>query len=212
MSDGSAPHLSFFAMLAHADPVVQSVVALLGLTSVASWAIMIAKAGRLWATRRSVGRVEAFARDAAALDGDVLLSRLIEGVESETSAAHARADLRSRAEATLRAICLAELRANEGGLSFLATVASAAPFVGLFGTVWGIMHSFTSIAEAQDTSLAAVAPGIAEALLATAVGLAAAIPAVIGYNQFRAGFARCGQRLAVACAAMARRATLASTA
>ena len=69
------------------------------------------------------------------------------------------------------------------GLSFLATVGATAPFVGLFGTVWGIMHSFTGIAAAKDTSLAVVAPGIAEALFATAVGLAAAIPAVIFYNQ-----------------------------
>lgn len=71
----------------------------------------------------------------------------------------------------------------QSGLSFLATVGATAPFVGLFGTVWGIMHSFTGIAASKDTSLAVVAPGIAEALFATAIGLAAAIPAVIFYNQ-----------------------------
>jgi hypothetical protein len=71
----------------------------------------------------------------------------------------------------------------QSGLSLLATVGATAPFVGLFGTVWGIMHSFTGIAVAKDTSLAVVAPGIAEALFATAIGLAAAIPAVIFYNQ-----------------------------
>ena len=85
-------------------------------------------------------------------------------------------------------------------------MASTAPFVGLFGTVWGIMHSFSSIAEAKDTSLAAVAPGIAEALFATAIGLATAIPAVVGYNQIRAAFTRCGQRLGTATASFAKRA------
>ena len=104
----------------------------------------------------------------------------------------------------MRAVCLKELQLQERGLPFLATLASSAPFVGLFGTVWGIMHSFASIAAAKDTSLAAVAPGIAEALLATAVGLFAAIPAVIGYNQSRAAFTRCGQRLTAATASMAR--------
>ncbi|MGB1540054.1 MAG: MotA/TolQ/ExbB proton channel family protein, partial [Rickettsiales bacterium] len=77
-----------------------------------------------------------------------------------------------------------EIEKLERGLSFLATTGSAAPFVGLFGTVWGIMNSFTSIAISKNTTLAVVAPGIAEALLATAIGLFAAIPAVIGYNKF----------------------------
>ena len=81
----------------------------------------------------------------------------------------------------------------EGGLSNLAVIASAAPFVGLFGTVWGIMSSFASIAGANDTSLAVVAPGIAEALAATAYGLAAAIPAAVGYNRIGAAFARLGR-------------------
>ena len=81
----------------------------------------------------------------------------------------------------------------EGGLSNLAVVASVAPFVGLFGTVWGIMSSFASIAGAKDTSLAVVAPGIAEALAATAYGLAAAIPATIGYNRIGAAFRRLGR-------------------
>ena len=72
----------------------------------------------------------------------------------------------------------------EKGMTFLASVGSVAPFVGLFGTVWGIMNSFQSIAESKNTSLAVVAPGIAEALFATALGLAAAIPAVVAYNRF----------------------------
>ena len=83
----------------------------------------------------------------------------------------------------------------EGGLPNLAVIASVAPFVGLFGTVWGIMTSFAGIAEAKDTSLAVVAPGIAEALAATAYGLAAAIPASVGYNRIGAGFARASRAL-----------------
>ncbi len=84
----------------------------------------------------------------------------------------------------------------EGGLANLAVISSVSPFIGLFGTVWGIMASFVGIAAAKDTSLAVVAPGIAEALAATAYGLAAAIPASIGYNRLGAAFARLGQRLA----------------
>jgi len=84
----------------------------------------------------------------------------------------------------------------EGGLPNLAVISSVAPFVGLFGTVWGIMTSFAGIAQSQDTSLAVVAPGIAEALAATAYGLAAAIPASVGYNRIGAAFARLGQQVA----------------
>ena len=86
----------------------------------------------------------------------------------------------------------------EGGLPNLAVISSVAPFVGLFGTVWGIMASFAGIAAAKDTSLAVVAPGIAEALAATAYGLAAAIPASVGYNRIGAAFSRIGQRWSIA--------------
>jgi biopolymer transport protein ExbB/TolQ len=99
------------------------------------------------------------------------------------------------------------LKRNESGLPFLATLGSAAPFVGLFGTVWGIMNSFTSIAQAKDTSLAVVAPGIAEALFATAIGLAAAIPAVIAYNQFTVALGRIAERGTPAIGRLARNLT-----
>jgi len=88
------------------------------------------------------------------------------------------------------------LSREEGGLPNLAIISSTAPFIGLFGTVWGIMSSFASIAQAQDTSLAVVAPGIAEALATTAYGLFAAIPAAVGYNRIGAEFARVGQQVA----------------
>lgn len=85
------------------------------------------------------------------------------------------------------------IEASQGGLATLAVISSVAPFVGLFGTVWGIMTSFIAIASAKDTSLAVVAPGIAEALAATAIGLAAAIPAAFAYNRLAAGFTRTGR-------------------
>src|ERR1700741_3402472 len=88
-----------------------------------------------------------------------------------------------------------ELDAIERHMIFLASVGSAAPFVGLFGTVWGIMNSFASIAASKNTSLAVVAPGIAEALFATALGLVAAIPAVLAYNKLSGDIGRYGQRL-----------------
>ena len=88
------------------------------------------------------------------------------------------------------------LSREEGGLPNLAIISSTAPFIGLFGTVWGIMSSFASIAQAQDTSLAVVAPGIAEALATTAYGLFAAIPAAVGYNRIGAEFGRVGQQVA----------------
>jgi biopolymer transport protein ExbB/TolQ len=95
----------------------------------------------------------------------------------------------------MRAAMIDRLKRLEAGLSLLATVGSTAPFVGLFGTVWGIMNSFTSIAASKDTSLAVVAPGIAEALLATAFGLVAAIPAVIAYNKLATSLSGIAHRL-----------------
>ena len=97
-----------------------------------------------------------------------------------------------------------ELKRIEFGLPFLATVGSASPFVGLLGTVWGIMHSFTSIAQAKDTSLAVVAPGIAEALFATALGLAAAIPAVVAYNQISVSLGRSADKASASITTLAK--------
>jgi biopolymer transport protein ExbB/TolQ len=105
-----------------------------------------------------------------------------------------RGERRARIERAMRSALKTELQHLEVGLPFLATVGSASPFIGLFGTVWGIVNSFTSIAQQKDTSLAVVAPGIAEALIATALGLAAAIPAVIAYNQIAVSLGRASAR------------------
>ncbi len=104
--------------------------------------------------------------------------------------------MRARISDTMARAARELLTRSEGGLPNLAVISSVAPFVGLFGTVWGIMASFAAIAQAQDTSLATVAPGIAELLAATAYGLAAAIPASIGYNRIGAAYARLGQEMA----------------
>jgi biopolymer transport protein ExbB/TolQ len=105
-------------------------------------------------------------------------------------------DLRERISDAMARAARELLTRSEGGLPNLAVISSVAPFVGLFGTVWGIMSSFAAISQAQDTSLATVAPGIAESLAATAYGLAAAIPASIGYNRIGAAYARVGQDMA----------------
>jgi biopolymer transport protein TolQ len=118
--------------------------------------------------------------------------------ESRAPAAPAPETLSERRERIERAMRLtlgAELRRLEARLPFLATLGSAAPFIGLFGTVWGIMRSFTGIAAANNTSLAVVAPGIAEALFATAMGLAAAIPAVVAYNKITVDLGRFAGRM-----------------
>jgi len=105
-------------------------------------------------------------------------------------------ELRARISDSMARAARELLARSEGGLPNLAVISSVAPFVGLFGTVWGIMTSFAAISQAQDTSLATVAPGIAESLAATAYGLAAAIPASVGYNRIGAAYARLGQDMA----------------
>ena len=124
-----------------------------------------------------------------------------EWTEGEQNASNG--EVRDRLELAMRGATKRQLK-NSTGLPFLATLGSAAPFIGLFGTVWGIMNSFTAIAQTKDTSLAVVAPGIAEALFATAVGLAAAIPAVVAYNQITVALGRASDRMAPAVAGLAR--------
>ncbi len=201
---------SILGLIRHADPVVQGIMLLLVLASVACWAIMIEKWVRLRRLRTDVATLEALAvTPNARLAGEHgLVGALSEAAKSEaiegSVPGESRGDVRQRLEIAMRSALRMELKKLETGLPFLATVGSAAPFVGLLGTVWGIMHSFTSIAQAKDTSLAVVAPGIAEALFATAIGLAAAIPAVIGYNQIAVSLGRFGERAGAAIAGLAK--------
>ncbi|MFZ2869608.1 MotA/TolQ/ExbB proton channel family protein [Zavarzinia sp.] len=192
-----------------ADPIVKAVMILLVLASVATWAIALEKSLRLRRLRREVAGLEAgvAARKGAAVAADLVgLPKLaVEAglTEWRELAAEDVEERRGRAEQAMRLTVTENLRELEKGLPFLATVGSAGPFIGLFGTVWGILNSFTAIANSQDTSLAVVAPGIAEALFATAIGLVAAIPAVMWYNAFSTQLGRVGARLSTAIARLA---------
>jgi len=200
---------SILGTLLHADPVVQGIAALLIVSSVASWAIMLEK----WLSLRRVSS-EASALESQAADGRLaaegpgLAGSIAQAARSELSenagSGESRSELRARLERAMRGAMRGKLRTLETRLPFLATVGSSAPFVGLLGTVWGIMHAFTNIAQSHDTSLAVVAPGIAEALFVTALGLFAAIPAVVGYNQISVAIARVAERGAKAISMLAK--------
>jgi biopolymer transport protein ExbB/TolQ len=181
--------LSILELVAAADPIVKGVMLLLVLSSVACWAIVIEKSIRTWRLKSDVKAMEHLASgDLDAANADGLVRRVLGAAEAEandgSSRGEGRGEVRARLERAMKLRFKSELETIESGLPFLATIGSAAPFIGLFGTVWGIMNSFTAIAARQDTSLATVAPGIAEALFATALGLVAAIPAVMAYNHY----------------------------
>lgn len=190
---------SLYSMFMGADPIVKGVMMLLALASVVCWAIIIEKSMKMFGLRADLQAIENLAKNPADAGSASGLPRaLLAAAESEAvegvSRGEDRSDVRGRLERAMKTALKSELQRTEAGLPFLATVGSAAPFVGLFGTVWGIMNSFTAIAHQQDTSLATVAPGIAEALFATALGLAAAIPAVMAYNHFGVKLGRVAAR------------------
>jgi biopolymer transport protein TolQ len=191
-----APTLSIVTLFLNADIVVKGVLVLLLLASVWSWAVIIDKLWRLGRISRAArahelraaaarSPEELWAGEARARDpaGLVLVAGLRESAAEMPPIAETAGERRERVERAMRLALNGEMRRLEARLPFLATLGSAAPFIGLFGTVWGIMRSFAGIAAANNTSLAVVAPGIAEALFATAMGLAAAIPAVVAYNK-----------------------------
>lgn len=191
------PDFTLQSLFLHADPVVKAVMLLLLVASISVWAVLIDKAVRLRRVHAEVRRLDTGSRDwgldsptrsGQGLCGAILAAGL--DAADATAAPESRADRRERLREAMRLALADELRPIEPGLPFLATVGSTAPFVGLFGTVWGIMQSFAGIAAAHDTSLAIVAPGIAEALFSTAMGLAAAIPAVVAYNKLLTSLAR----------------------
>ncbi len=192
-----AHDLSFVALFLQADPIVKGVMALLVLASLGTWTIIVERLLRIATVRRAARRFERAAR-AGSVEGaerGPAAGILAAGIEAarDRDATETRAERRERLERAMRGELAGLTRSLQTGLPFLATTGSAAPFIGLFGTVWGIMNSFSAIAKSQDTSLAVVAPGIAEALFATAIGLVAAIPAVIAYNKFSTDLSRIGQ-------------------
>jgi biopolymer transport protein TolQ len=202
--------LSIVKLFLNADPVVKGVLLLLLAASVWSWAVIIDKLWRLGAASRAARDHETRAAAARSPQellapegqaeradpaGLVLSAGLAESTAEPRPQLETSGERRDRIERAMRLALNAELRRLEFRLPFLATLGSAAPFIGLFGTVWGIMRSFEGIAAANNTSLAVVAPGIAEALFATAMGLAAAIPAVVAYNKITVDLGRFAGRM-----------------
>ena len=193
------PQLSIKEMFLIADPLVQGVMLLLLAASVVSWIIILEKAALLGRAGRAVRLFKKMA--SAPGDGPPRETDGFSGLLAEAGlkAAHdsaeqeSRADYRERVERAMRLTLYSYLDCLESRCLFLATVGSTAPFLGLFGTVWGIMNSFIGIAASGETTLAVVAPGIAEALFATAMGLAAAIPAVVAYNKISGTLKKIGQ-------------------
>jgi biopolymer transport protein ExbB/TolQ len=178
-----------WGLVMQADPVVKGVMILLVLASVACWAIIFEKMVRVAWLNSSIRRL---AKTRSSSEQGGLADKVLEAGENELAADldDTPTERRYRVETAMRHTLKAQIQKLEVGLPFLATIGSAAPFIGLFGTVWGIVNSFTAIAQQKDTSLAVVAPGIAEALIATALGLAAAIPAVVAYNQITVSLGR----------------------
>ena len=186
--------LSPWGMFLHADMLVRAVIIGLAFASLVTWTVWLAKTIELWrAKKRARAALGAMARARTLAEAGHLLADRRDAVASLVRAAAGEvrlsADLRNeglkdRVSWELDRIEAAASRRIGRGVGILATIGATAPFIGLFGTVWGIMNSFIGISQAHTTNLAVVAPGIAEALLATAFGLAAAIPAVVIYNLF----------------------------
>ena len=198
---GIGGDFSLWSLFLRADPIVKTVMGLLVVASIWSWAVIIDKSltfGRIKAKSKKfedqfwsgkpLDELYRKMRDRA----DHPMARVFAAAMEEWSQAKTtsgRSDAlvigaRERIDKILNVAVSRELEKAESSLGVLATVGSAAPFVGLLGTVWGIMNAFQAIALTKDTNLAVVAPGIAEALFATALGLLAAIPAVVGYNRY----------------------------
>jgi len=185
--------LSVAGMFAQADWIVKLVIVGLAFASLVSWTIFIAKTMELRGASAKAREVHDStivlhslddANSVAALNGNALVKQASTELELSSHALNDGDGVKERIVSRFERYEAALARRLTRGVSILATIGATAPFVGLFGTVWGIMNSFIGIAEKQTTNLAVVAPGIAEALLATALGLVAAIPAVIMYNHF----------------------------
>lgn len=192
---GMAHDLSPWGMYQNADVVVKAVMIGLAIASIITWTIWIAKGFELLGAKRRL-RTEIVhlkkattlkeASETATKKGTLANTLVHDALEEMRLSANTREKegIKERVSFRLERLVAACGRNMSSGTGVLATIGSTAPFVGLFGTVWGIMNSFIGIAKTQTTNLAVVAPGIAEALLATALGLVAAIPAVVIYNVF----------------------------
>ena len=194
---------SIMGMIQAADPVVQVVMGGLALASIWSWAVIIDKSMTFSSIKGKAKKFEDQFWSGKPLDDlfrrvkdkpDHPMARVFVAAMEEFGRGGGKngpdprfaLSTQERLDKVMGVAVNREIEKAQSQLSVLATIGSAAPFVGLFGTVWGIMNSFQGIAETGDANLAVVAPGIAEALFATAIGLAAAIPAVVGYNRYSA--------------------------
>lgn len=208
LTHGDPSSLSPLALFMQADLVVKLVMLGLIVASIWTWGIIISQSLRQRAVKTNSTRfekefwaapdIDAFAQDHRGADfpmAKVLDAGLAEWRLSTGKKTVDREGTRMRLATSLGAAVASEIDRLADRLNYLATIGAVAPFVGLFGTVWGIMRSFAAIAGQQNTSLAVVAPGIAEALFATALGLFAAIPAVIAYNRLSHGINRIEARL-----------------
>ena len=193
--------VSFWGLVLQADTIVKIVMLILLIASIWSWSIIIEKTKKFFLLKKQANAFEETFWSGESLEKlykeeeknpqHPLATVFVAGMYEWTRASNSnslsnekiQAGLQERIHQVMNVAVTRELENVEKNIGFLATVGSTAPFIGLFGTVWGIMNSFQSIALSKDTSLAVVAPGIAEALLATALGLVAAIPAVIAYNK-----------------------------
>ena len=209
LAETPAVGFSFIELFLQAHIVVQVVMIGLILASVWSWAIVFEKFVAFRQARREADKFEQLFWSGQSLDelynglararpiamGALFVAAMREWKRSVEGNMRAMGGIQLRVEKVMDVTIAREMERLDRRLLFLATVGATAPFIGLFGTVWGIMTSFQAIAVSKNTNLAVVAPGIAEALFATALGLLAAIPAVIFYNKFSADSARIGQRL-----------------
>ena len=201
--------LGLWSLVAQADPVVKGVLLLLVLASIWSWTVIFDKAFRLGRLRRKAQTFERAFWSGAPLDdlyrrlgrnadhpmAMLFAAAMEEWRDAPRLSASAGRVLLERIQKIMSLSLEREIEVLGRHLSSLATIGATAPFVGLFGTVWGIMNSFQSIALTKNTTLAVVAPGIAEALLATALGLVAAIPAVVAYNKLSGDIDRYANRV-----------------
>ena len=192
---GGSTDFSLIQLFLRADFVVKAVIIILIVASVYSWALIFDKyklfkkidkstsnfEEKFWKTRSAESFYNSFTNKEKDPVGNIFQSAMAELIRTKSKSSTVQS---ARVSRVIEISADKEIKSIEKHFTFLATVGSTAPFIGLFGTVWGIMNSFQSIAISRNTSLAIVAPGIAEALFATALGLLAAIPAVVAYNKF----------------------------
>tara|TARA_B100000131_G_C18081923_1_gene598558 strand:- start:694 stop:1374 length:681 start_codon:yes stop_codon:yes gene_type:complete len=203
---GGSTDFSLIQLFLRADFIVKGVIVILIAASIYSWALIFDKyrlfkkidkstsvfEDKFWKSKSAISFYNSFTNREKDPLANIFQSAMLEAIKTKSKSSTEQI---SRVSRVLEISGDKEIKLIEKHFTFLATVGSTAPFIGLFGTVWGIMNSFQSIAISRNTSLAIVAPGIAEALFATALGLLAAIPAVVAYNKFNSDSKKYSDRI-----------------